>query len=73
MVNFPRGNKTASKKGVMSRKVARTSTLTKNVSQRGLSNESDILLTKFGPGKSTQDEAKDVVDLGEFINFQSLF
>ena len=73
MVKFSWGNKTASNKGVRSSKVASTVTSSNNVSQSCLSNESDILLTKFGPGKSTQDEAKDVVDLGEFINFQSLF
>ena len=43
-LKFPPGNKTASKKGVMSRKLARTDTSTKYVSQSRLSNESDIIL-----------------------------
>ena len=43
-VKVPPGNKTASKKGVMSRKLARTDTSTKYVSQSRLSNESDIIL-----------------------------
>ena len=49
MVKFPWGKMKASKKGVMSRKVARTDTSTKDVSQSRLSDESDILLKKFGP------------------------
>ena len=39
MVKFHRGKKTASKKGAMSRKVARTDTSTKDVSQIRLSDE----------------------------------
>ena len=49
MVKFLRGKKTASKKGVMSRKLARTATSTNDVSQSPLSNELDILLKTFGP------------------------
>ena len=58
MVKFPRGKKTALKKGVISKKVARTDTSTKDVSQSRLSDESDILLTTFGPAESTQDKTK---------------
>ena len=39
MVKFPQGKKTASKKGVMSRKIDRTDTSTKDVSQIRLSDE----------------------------------
>ena len=49
MLKFPRGNKTASKKGVMSSKVESTVTSTKDVSQICLSDESDILFTTFVP------------------------
>ena len=49
MVKFPWGKKTASKKGVMSRKVARTDTSTRDVYQSRLSDELDILLKTFGP------------------------
>ena len=45
MVKFPWGNKTASKKGAMIRKVARTATSTKDVSQSRLGDELDILYT----------------------------
>ena len=48
MVKFPWGKKTASKKGVMSRKVARTDTSTRDVYQSRLNDELDILLKKFG-------------------------
>ena len=41
MVKFPLGKKKTSKKGVMSRKLERTSTSTKDVSQIHLSNEPD--------------------------------
>ena len=73
MAKFPRGNKTISKKGVVSRKVARTDNSTKDVSQSRLIDESDILLATFGSAESTQDKTKEVVDQGEFINFQVLF
>ena len=59
MVKFPRGKKTASKKGVISRQVSRTANSTKDVSQSRLSNESDILLTTFVPAESTQDKNKE--------------
>ena len=55
MVKFPWGNKTASKKGVIISKVARTDTSTNYVSQIRLSDESDILSTSFGPVESTQN------------------
>ena len=58
MVKFPWVKKKASKKGVRSSKVARTDTSTNDVSQSRLSDESDIILTKFGPEESTQDENK---------------
>ena len=45
----------------MSRKVARTDTSTKDVSQIRLSDESGILLTTFVPAESTMDETKEVV------------
>ena len=45
---FPQVQKTASKKAVMSRKVASTVTSKKDVTQICSSNESDILLKKFG-------------------------
>ena len=54
MVKFPMGKKTASKKGDMSRKLARTATSTKDVSQIRLSDELDILLTAFGTAESNQ-------------------
>ena len=49
MVKFPWGNKTATKKGVMSRKVARTDTSTKDVYRSRLSYELDIIMTTFVP------------------------
>ena len=58
MAKFPQGKETASKKGVMSRKVARTYTSTKDVSQIRLSDELDILLTTFEPSEITQDKTK---------------
>ena len=58
MVKFPRGKKTASKKGVISRKVARTDTSTKDVSQSRLSDGSGILLTTFGPSEITREKPK---------------
>ena len=58
MVKFPWGKKIASKKGVMSRKVARTATSTKDVSQSRLSDELYIPLTTFGPAERYQDETK---------------
>ena len=69
MVKFPWGNKTTSMKGDMSRKLARTDTSTKDVSQSRLSDESDILLTTFRPAESTQDKTKEVVYQGDFISF----
>ena len=44
MVKFPQDNKTASKKGVMSRKVARTATSNKDDPQSRLRDELDIIL-----------------------------
>ena len=73
MVKFPWGKKTASKKGDMSRKVARTATLTKDISQIRLSDELDILLATFGPSEITQDETKEVLYQDEFTIFQGLF
>ena len=73
MAKFVQGKKTSSKKGIMSRKVARTSTSTKDVSQIRLGNELDILLNIFGPKESTQDETKEIFDQGYFTNFQLLF
>ena len=61
------------KNSVMSRKVARTSTSTSMISQIRSSNESDILLTKFGPSEITQDEIKEVEHQGEFIKFKVIF
>ena len=72
-VNFPRGKKIASKKGVMSRKVARTSTSTKDVSQIRLSDESYIPLTTFVLAERNQDETKEVLYQYEFINFKLMF
>ena len=42
----------------MSRKVARTATSTKDVSQSRLSDELYIPLTTFGPAERYQDETK---------------
>ena len=70
MVKFPRSKKTDSKKGVMIRKVARTATSTKDSPQSLLSDESDILLTTFGISESNQDETKEVVYQGEFVNLK---
>ena len=53
MVKFPRGKKTASEKGIMSRKVARNATSSKDVSQIRLNDESYILLKVFGPAEIT--------------------
>ena len=64
MVKFPWGKKIASKKGVMSRKVARTATSTKDVSQSRWSNESDIFSKIFGPVERTQVEIKEVEHQG---------
>ena len=69
ILKFSWGKKTASKKVVMSRKVARTDTSTKDVSQSCLSDKSDILLTTFGPSESTQYKTKEKVYQGEFISF----
>ena len=49
MAEFPEGNKKFSKKGVMSRKLAIPDTSTNDVSQRRLSDKSNILLTTFEP------------------------
>ena len=73
MVKFPWGNKTASNKGFMSRKVASTDNSIEDVSRSSLSDESDILLTTFVPAERTQDKTKEVVYQGEFINLQVLF
>ena len=72
-VKFPRVKKAASKKGVMSSKVARTATSNKDVSKICLINESDILLKTFGPAEINQDEIKELVHQDEFINSQLLF
>ena len=73
MVKFPWGNNTASNKAVVSSKVARNTTSTKDVSQSRLGNELDRLLIKIGPAEITQDQTKEVFDKGESINFQFLF
>ena len=73
MVKFPQRKKTASKKDVMSSKVASAATSTRDVSQIRLIGELDILLTTFRPAESTKDETKEVVYQIEFINFQVLF
>ena len=73
IVKFPLGKKTASKKVVLSRKVARTDTSTKGVSQIRLSNESGILLKCFGPAEINQDETKEVLHQGKLINLESMF
>ena len=57
----------------MSRKVSRTVNSAKDVSQRRLSDEWDILLTTFGTEESTHEKTKEVLYQGEFINFQVLF
>ena len=56
----------------MSRKVARTATSNKDVSQSRLSCESDILLAAFITAESAQEKTKGVVYQGEFIHFQLL-
>ena len=58
IVKFPGGKKTASKKGVMIRKVSSTDTSTNYVSQSRLSDKSDIILKIFGPEEINQDETK---------------
>ena len=57
----------------MSRKVARTSTSTKDVSQIRLSDESYIPLTTFVLAERNQDETKEVLYQYEFINFKLMF
>ena len=74
MVKFSQGKNAASNKAViMSRKLSRSSTSTNDVSQRGSCNESDILLTTFGPSEINQYEVKEVEHQGEFINFKIIF
>ena len=73
MVKFPRDKKTNSKKGDMSRKVARTATSTKDVSQIRLSDKSYTILTTFGPSEINHDKTEKVVYQGEFINIKVLF
>ena len=73
MRKIPIGKRKTTKKGDMSRKVARTATLTKDISQIRLSDELDILLATFGPSEITQDETKEVLDQDEFTIFQGLF
>ena len=73
MVKFPQGKRTASKKGVTSRKVVRTDTSTQDVYHSRLSDELDILLNKFEPSEITQEKTKQLVYQGEFINFQVMF
>ena len=58
IVKFPGGKKTASKKGVMIRKVSSIDTSTNYVSQSRLSDKSDIILKIFGPEEINQDETK---------------
>ena len=60
IMNFLQGKRIASKKHVMSSKVASTSNSTKDLSQSRLSNELDILLITFGPAESTQDETRKI-------------
>ena len=57
----------------MGRKVARTTTSTKDVPRIRLSDELYIILTTFGLAERNQDETKEVVYQDEFINFQLLF
>ena len=64
MVKFPWGKKTASKKVDMSSTGARTATSTKDIYQSR---------STFVPAEITQDETKEVLYQGEFINFQVLF
>ena len=59
MVQFNQGKKILSKKAVISRKVASTATSTKVVYQIRSCNESDRLLTTFGPAENTRDEIKE--------------
>ena len=73
MMDFPRRNIKSSEKAVISRKLARTDTSTKNLSQIRPSNKSYILLTTFGPEARTQNESKEVEHQGEFINFKVIF
>ena len=71
---FSRRNKASTKKAVsMIRKVAITSNSTKYFSQGCSCNESEILSTTFGTEEITQDEIKELVGQGEFINFEILF
>ena len=49
MMKFPRSKDTASRKAVMSRKVARTDTYTKYVPQNRLGDELDRFLITFQP------------------------
>ena len=56
----------------MSRRLARTATLTKDVSQSRLRDESDILFTTSGKAESTQEKTKELLYQSKFINFQLL-
>ena len=56
----------------MSRNVSRTATTTKDVSQWYLSDESYVLFTAFEPAETTQEETKELLYQGEFINYQLL-
>ena len=56
----------------MSRRLARTATSTKDVSQSRLRDELDILLTTSGKAESTQDKTKELLYQSKFINFQLL-
>ena len=74
MVNFTRGKNIASNKTlVMIRKVARTSTSTKDIYQIRYCNESYMFSTTFGQAEITQGKIKDVEHQGELINFKILF
>ena len=74
IVKLLRGNKESSKKAdFMSNELSITSTSAKDVSQIRVCDESYVFSTYFGPVEITQDEIKQVVEEGEFINFKILF
>ena len=57
----------------ISKKVARTSTSTKDILKSHSCNKSAVLSITFGTAKFTEDKMKEVVELGEFINFKISF
>ena len=73
-VKILQGKKAAEKNYVfISRKVARTSTSTKDILQIHSCNKLGVLSITFGKEKFTEDEIKEVFDQGEFINFKIPF